>query len=134
VEARDKIRTGGCACGQLTFRTSGEPRRVGLCHCMTCRKISGSPVSAFVIFPAVQVTVEGRSDSWPDGNGSRSFCPTCGSRVFSRSDDEIEIGMGAFDEPNLFEPTYELWTIRREHWFKTDGLVAYEKNRDGGPT
>jgi hypothetical protein len=128
--SRERPLTGGCACGQLTFRASGEPRRVGLCHCMTCRKIGGSPFGAFVIFKADQVTVEGRSESWPASDTSRYFCPNCGSRVFSRSDDEIEIGMGAFDEPNLFEPTYELWTIRREHWLKTDGLVAYEGNRD----
>ena len=130
----DAVRTGGCACGQLTFRTRGEPKRVGLCHCMTCRKISGSPFGAFVIYAADQVTVDGPSRNWTGGDTSRWFCPTCGSRVFSRSDDEIELGLGAFDEPNSFEPTYELWTVRREHWLQTDGLIAYTGNRDEGPT
>ena len=48
--------TGGCACGQLTFAARGRPKRVGLCHCMTCRKISGSPFNAFTIFPAAGAT------------------------------------------------------------------------------
>lgn len=134
-EGTMRERRGGCACGRLTFRAEGEPNRVGLCHCMTCRKVSGSPFGAFVIYAADQVTIEGATQSWADtGRGAdtgRYFCPTCGSRVFSRSDDEVEIGLGAFDEPNLFEPTYELWVVRREHWLATDDLVAFPGNRDG---
>jgi hypothetical protein len=129
-----RVLTGGCACGQLTFRAEGEPKRVGLCHCMTCRKISGSPFGAFAIYPAELVTTEGRFESWAAEDEPRCFCPICGSRVFSRTDDEIEIGMGAFDEPNLFEPTYELWVIRKEHWLKTEGLVAFPGNRSDDPS
>jgi hypothetical protein len=121
---------GGCACGRLTVRVEGEPDRVGLCHCMTCRKVSGSPFGAFAIYPADRVTIEGAAQSWADDT-QRFFCPTCGSRVFSRTDDEIEIGLGAFDEPNLFAPTYELWVVRREHWLETHELVAFPGNRDG---
>ena len=71
--------TGGCACGQLTFAARGRPKRVGLCHCMTCRKISGSPFNAFTIFPADQVTVSGEVATWSAAPGSeRCFCPRCG--------------------------------------------------------
>ena len=49
-------REGGCACGQLRFRARGEPLRVGLCHCMTCRNESGSAFNFFAIFPVEQVT------------------------------------------------------------------------------
>jgi hypothetical protein len=59
-----RIRTGGCACGQLTFRTQGEPKRVGLCHCMTCRKISGAPFNAYVIFAIDQVAISGDFRGW----------------------------------------------------------------------
>jgi hypothetical protein len=128
-EGTMRERRGGCACGRLTFRAAGEPDRVGLCHCMTCRKVSGSPFGAFAIYPADQVTIEGAAQGW--GDTQRCFCPTCGSRVFSRTDDEIEIGLGAFDEPNVFEPTYELWVVRREHRLETNDLVAFPGNRDG---
>ncbi len=47
---------------------------------------------------------------------NRFFCPRCGSPVLSRSGDEIEISLGCLDAPDVFTPTYELWTIRREHW------------------
>ena len=123
--------SGGCACGRLTFRVSGAPKRVGLCHCMTCRKTSGSAFNAFAIFPSDQVTITGEYDGWSaSGEGRRCFCPVCGSQVFDQSGgDEIEIKLGAFDSPNLFAPTYEAWTRRREHWLRTTDLVGYVENR-----
>jgi len=133
----ERILTGGCACGQLTFETRGEPKRVGLCHCMTCRKISGSPFSAYVIFVPDQVTVSGEFRSWSAAPGTASeecFCPVCGSHVFDRdSDTEIEMRLGAFDEPNLFTPTYELWAKRREHWLRTPDLESFSENREISP-
>jgi hypothetical protein len=124
--------TGGCACRQLTFETRGEPKRVGLCHCMTCRKESGGPFNAFAIFPVDQVTISGEMRGWsasPDGE--RCFCPICGSQVFYKGDgNEIEVKLGAFDETNLFTPTYETWTKRREGWLHTTDLVSYPENRE----
>ena len=127
--------TGGCACGQLTFAARGRPKRVGLCHCMTCRKISGSPFNAFTIVPADQVTVSGEVATWSAAPGSeRCFCPRCGSQAFHRDrGDEIEIKLGAFDQPNLFTPTYEAWTIRRERWLCTPDLMGFPENRDETP-
>jgi hypothetical protein len=51
--------TGGCACGAIRFIAEGEPYRVSLCHCLTCRKQYGAPFGAFVIFPAARVTWSG---------------------------------------------------------------------------
>ena len=48
----------------------------------------------------------------------RHFCPHCGSTVFRRSGDEIEVNLGSLDAANQFKPTYELWTIRRETWLR----------------
>ncbi|GHC75626.1 hypothetical protein GCM10010136_25760 [Limoniibacter endophyticus] len=58
------------------------------------------------------MTIKGETRAYK----GRHFCPDCGSSVFGRSDDEAEISLGALDETNQFEPTYELWTIRREAW------------------
>jgi hypothetical protein len=128
------IRTGGCACGQLTFEARGEPKRVGLCHCMTCRKISGGPFNAYVIFALDQVRISGDFRVWSaTPESERCFCPACGSQVFDRdSDTEIEIKLGAFDEPDLFRPTYEAWSKRRESWLCTPDLESYPENRGKG--
>jgi hypothetical protein len=129
--ANEEILSGGCACGQLRFEARGAPNRVGLCHCMTCRKISGSVFSALAIYPADKVTITGESNSWEPAPGSQDrFCPKCGSQVFyTDGSDEIELKMGAFDEPNRFTPTYEAWAKRRESWLRTPDLISYPENR-----
>ena len=108
----DAHSTGGCLCGDVRFEASGEPRRVGVCHCFDCRKHHGALFHASAIFPETAVTVKGETRDWE----GRHFCPRCGSSVFARSEDEIELYLGSFDEIGAFEPSYESWTIRREPW------------------
>ncbi len=120
--------TGGCLCGALRFTASGAPYRVGICHCLDCRKNHGALFHASAIFPETSVTLTGTWATY----GDRSFCPTCGSPVFSQIEDEIGINLGAFDAPDQFRPTYELWTIRREGWLPPfDGMRRYDRNREG---
>jgi hypothetical protein len=119
--------TGGCLCGDIRFVASGSPYRVGLCHCLDCRKHHGALFHASAIFPQEAVAIEGE----PREFAGRCFCPRCGSSVFGRSGDEIEINLGSLDAPNQFMPTYELWTIRRESWLPPFPLQKrYERDRD----
>lgn len=117
---------GGCLCGAVRFLASGSPFRVGICHCMDCRKHHGALFHASAIFPQEAVTISGELRNYQ----GRCFCPRCGSSVLSRSGDEVEINLGSLDAPDRFRPTYELWTIRREAWlppFPLDG--HYERDR-----
>ena len=50
---------GGCLCGGVRFMATGRPYRVGICHCLDCRKQGGAPFGAFVIFPADKVAFSG---------------------------------------------------------------------------
>ena len=119
--------TGGCLCGNLRIEAWGMPYRVGLCHCMDCRKHHGALFHASAVFPENAVTVAGQTGEY-DG---RFFCPRCGSPVFSRSEDEIEVHMGSLDTPNQMIPTYELWTIRREGWLPPFPLMHHHaRDRD----
>lgn len=104
--------TGGCLCGKVRIVASGEPLRVGICHCMDCRKHHGALFYVAADYPKQAVTIEGEPHSYQ----GRYFCSTCGSSVFSVSGDELEVPLGALDAPNQLQPTYELWHIRREHW------------------
>ncbi len=119
--------TGGCLCGQLRIVATGQPYRVGLCHCLDCRKHHGALFWATAIFPQDAVNITGPFHSYK----GRAFCPTCGSSVFAQSDDEIEISLGTLDAPNQLTPTYELWTDRRETWLPEFPLKHYERNRPG---
>jgi len=130
----NSVRTGGCACGQVRFEARGEPYRVGVCHCMTCRKALGAPFNFYVVFPTESVTVSGDVQVFNSSEqGRRYSCQDCGSPIYSHYDkpDEIDLYGGSFDEPGLWQPTYELWTRRREPWLPEFPSVIrrYEEDR-----
>lgn len=108
-----RIRRGGCSCGAVRFELRGEPLAVGICHCTDCRKATGSAFFAYADWPPSGFSVTGEAREYH----GRSFCPTCGSRLFHRSEDQVEIALGALDAaPGDLAPTREGWIIRREHW------------------
>jgi hypothetical protein len=51
--------TGGCLCGNVRLVASGLPYRVGLCHCLDCRKHHGALFHASAVFPHEAVTIDG---------------------------------------------------------------------------
>lgn len=120
--------TGGCLCGDVRLVATGRPRRVGICHCLDCRKFHGALFHASAVYPPEAVTIEGEVRDYQ----GRSFCPRCGSSVFSRSGDEVEVNLGSLDAIDQLQPTYELWTIRREAWLPVFPVEArYEREREG---
>lgn len=117
---------GGCLCGSVRLVAAGTPCRVGICHCLDCRKHHGALFHASAIFPQDAVSIEGETR----GYAGRFFCPRCGSSVFGRSGDEIEVNLGSLDAPDRLKPTYELWTIRREAWLPPFPVERrYERDR-----
>jgi hypothetical protein len=119
--------TGGCTCGDLRFAATGRPYRVGICHCLDCRKHHGALFHASAIFPKNAVVIEGEARDY----AGRFFCPRCGSPVFARSGDEIEVNLGSLDAPDQLTPTYELWTVRREAWLPAFPVAhRYERDRE----
>ncbi|WP_447928132.1 GFA family protein [Vreelandella sp. EE27] len=119
--------TGGCLCGKVRFKALGEPLSVGICHCLDCRKHHGALFYAAADYPRQAVTIEGEPQSYQ----GRYFCPVCGSSVFSVSEEEIEIHLGALDAPNQLQPTYELWTLRREEWLPPfPGVARHDRDRE----
>ena len=127
TEDGSKRFTGGCLCGAVRLQAEGDPLRVGLCHCFDCRKHHGALFHASAVYPTERVTIAGE----PSAYEGRYFCVRCGSSVFSTSEGEIEVHLGALDGIDQFLPTYELWTTRREGWLPDfPGLERHDRDRD----
>jgi len=119
--------TGGCLCGDVRLVAEEPPYRVGLCHCLDCRKHHGALFSASAMFPEDAVAVEGETREYE----GRHFCARCGSSVFARTEDEIEVHLGALDDIDQLRPTYESWIVRRESWLPEFQLkTRYERDRE----
>ena len=119
----DEIRTGGCLCGAVRYEVVGEPFKSGLCHCADCRKVTGTAFLAYADWRRNQFSYTGKVETYQ----GRSFCPECGSRLFSLDDAEAEIYLGSLDDaPNAIAPQIELWCKRREPWLPTmPGIAMY---------
>lgn len=114
--------------------TSGEPVRVFVCHCLDCKKRSGSAFAVQARWPAEQVTAEGRSKSWSklaeSGNRiSFHFCPDCGSDVHYVIEGKfaglVAIPLGAFDDPYFARPSFSVWEERKHDWVDVLGDIEH---------
>jgi hypothetical protein len=123
-------RTASCRCGQLKATVTGEPVRVSVCHCLKCKKRSGSAFAVQARWPAEQVTIEGRSGSFvkvaDSGNPATfHFCPECGSDVHydinCKFDGLVAIPLGAFDDPYFLQPRFSVWEERKNDWVEILG-------------
>ncbi len=123
-------RTASCRCGQLTAIATGEPVRVSACHCLACKKRSGSAFAVQARWPEDQVRIDGRSKGWSQrgDSGNRAtfqFCPDCGSDVHSEIDGKfdgvIDIPLGAFDDPYFLKPRFSVWEERKHDWVEITG-------------
>ncbi|WP_164834693.1 GFA family protein [Sinorhizobium meliloti] len=122
-------RTGGCLCGALRYEVSGEPLRVGLCHCADCRKESGSSFVTFAVWPTRAFKSSGEVKIF----AGRGFCPDCGSRLFNPGEEETEIRVGSLDDaPAALNPQYEIWVVRRESWLPPLPVPQYPGDRSSG--
>ena len=91
------------------------------------QKKHGALFHAYAVFPVNAVAIDGEARDYR----GRFFCPSCGSSVFARSADEIEVSLGSLDAPDQLMPTYELWTVRRESWLPPFPLERrYDRDRD----
>lgn len=112
---------GGCLCGAVRFRAEAAPRWIAWCHCQSCRKHSGAPVSVFVAIEeaAVQV-IQGAITTFRSSPGTvRGFCSNCGSTLTCQSDtrpDELHVHVGAFDRAAELAPTFHIFPEERLPW------------------
>jgi hypothetical protein len=112
--AMSNLHHGGCVCGAVRYRTTGEPRRVSACSCTWCQKRTGSALGVSVYFLADDVeflqgdlqTYRLTSDAgrWIE----TGFCKRCGTTVTWTLEFQPAlrgIAGGTFDQPTFW---YEL--------------------------
>ena len=82
--------TGGCLCGAVRYRATAEPLRAMICHCATCRRVSGSAFLSFVHFPKDSFTwVSGEPARYRSSTfAERGFCSDCGSTLSMHETEE----------------------------------------------
>ena len=117
-------RTAACSCGQLQIVVHGEPRGLGVCHCLACQRRTGSVFAALAGFAApYEVTGTATEYERVGDQGARfvfRFCPVCGSTVFHTErgyeDQFVSVAVGAFADPSFPAPTVSVYESRKHGW------------------
>ena len=117
-------REASCGCGALTAHVEGDPVRISVCHCLDCKRRTGSAFAWNATYPAAQIRFEGEWSTFErgsdDGYWARMhFCPACGVTVFyeiERRPNMVSVPVGGFSDPNFPAPTVEVYEERRCPW------------------
>ena len=117
-------REGRCACGAVSYRLTAEPLFVHCCHCLNCKRQTGSAFVINVLIEASRVellsgepvVVEVPRD---DGSKQRIMrCPSCQIAVWSfytRSDVAF-VRAGTLDKPSSVTPNVHIFTRSKLPW------------------
>jgi hypothetical protein len=130
-------RTAACSCGQLRITVHGEPRGVGICHCLECQRRTGSVFAALASF-AAPYEVEGQASEYvrAGDQGARfrfRFCPVCGANLFHTEEGfeahSVGVAVGAFGDPGFPAPQVSVYDSRRHPWVQLPpGTQAFAKD------
>jgi hypothetical protein len=131
------MRRAECCCGQLAAICEGEPIRVTVCHCLNCKRRTGSAFSTNARYSAEQVSLEGKAKTFDrvgdeGGGATYSFCPECGTIVQYTMHDEpgaVAVPVGTFADLDFPPPTRSLFHTRRRYdWveIRADPLQTFD--------
>jgi len=113
-------RTGGCLCGKIRYRVTGDPR-VHYCHCAMCRRATASAFARLAWLPSAEVSWQSEEPTYRRSPplAQRGFCQACGpplALAYHAAVDEIALHVGTFDNPPEPDPHYNYGFARRLSW------------------
>ena len=126
---------GRCLCGAVTYEVRGRLRDVILCHCVECRRWSGTGAGAFTSVHDGDLVIVGGALRWTESPDSkrharRGFCGECGSSLFWKAADAERTGIaaGTLEEPTRLELAGHIYTHQAADWdvLLTQGLPTDE--------
>lgn len=128
---------GGCYCGAVRYRTTGDPLFKGQCHCRECQIIAGGgpnitmamPESGFA-YTKGEPKAFRRSDL--DKPVTREFCAECGTHLSTRTHNlpgAVLLKVGTLDDPAAFEgPQMAIWTSEAQSFHRIpEGIATFER-------
>ncbi|MEE2692346.1 MAG: GFA family protein [Pseudomonadota bacterium] len=133
---------GGCLCGKVRYECAGAPQLSAHCHCVDCRKTSGTGHATHSVVPQNALRVQGALKAYdhPADSGNivtRNFCPDCGSPIYSTNSampGMAFIRASSLDDPEVAKPAMAVYASRAASWDKVDAsLPSFPLMPQGGP-
>ena len=130
--------SGSCLCGKVEFELKNQFENLFFCHCIQCRKITGSSHASNLFGdPSSFKWVKGQDHvkrfDLPERQFAKAFCHECGSSLpyLNSSGTKIIVPAGSLEtEPN-YKQQSNIFTAEQTRWHH---LSADAENFDGFPT
>ena len=115
---------GGCACGVLRYEVKNSPFSAFHCHCKSCRRTTGSPMTSYFGVGRAQVKWTGTRRFYKSSPGvARGFCERCGTPMHymsTRWPGEMHLFAATLDDLTLYKPTAHVHWAERVPWLILD--------------
>ncbi len=123
-----ETREGGCRCGAIRYRLTGEPMFVHCCHCTDCQRETGSGFAINALYEAGRVELlAGRPEAvdTPSASGKGQTvlrCRTCKVALWSHYAGAGEavafVRVGTLDQPASLAPDIHIYTRSKLPWVR----------------
>lgn len=134
-------RPGGCLCGAIRYRLTGDPVTLYACHCTDCQTATGSSFALSMIVPREAVDlVKGQPELYevhfPDGRARRAYrCAHCSTHLWGeplRVPNLRVLHPGTLDDTSWLEPAGHIWTRSKQPWVRlpADSLCYEDQPED----
>ena len=138
---KESIREGGCTCGAVRYRATGEPMMVHNCHCRLCQQQTGSTSVVNAFFEGERVTLlqgeltEHEVKTGSGGAHTICRCARCGVAVWSWYSRlgrlSYGVRVGTLDDPGTVTPDVVIFTESRMPWVALpEGIPAFGQYYD----
>lgn len=128
---------GGCYCGAVRYRATGDALFTGQCHCRECQYISGGHPNVVMAMPDAGFAYTAgpprayrRSDLADPV--TREFCAECGTHLLTRTPKvpgAVLLKVGTFDDPAVFPgPQMVIFAIDKQAFHHVpEGVPVFER-------
>ena len=131
------LREGGCGCGAVRYRVTGEPIFTNNCHCRQCQQQTGSTsvVNAFFEMERIELLsgqlAENTTVAGSGGPHVIVRCAACGSALWSHypgmGRNGAGLRAGTLDDPGSVVPDAVIFVSEKMPWVALpEGIPAFE--------
>lgn len=115
---------GGCLCKAVRYEFSVEPLFAANCYCRQCQQATGSGYTTVMGFTEADISIQGETKKYTvisdaKTEVTRSFCPECGSQLFTHGETVpglMFIKAASLDDPSWVTPELNCWTSSQQPW------------------
>jgi hypothetical protein len=113
--------SGRCDCGSLVYRLAASPLFVHACHCLSCKRKSGSAfaLTTIVLEKDIVVVAGGLRADHEDAGRKDCVCVACDQRIFRTSvkyPATALLSTGTLDDSRRLTVGAHIWVKRKHPW------------------